>query len=275
MVVVAALSAMSVSASITETEKTFVKKPEIMWSQFLAGDEPHLLFRESDGNNITFIIVDNKLNEITRIPFPDHLEYLYPKSEDCDYMNDIVFTQTLFNTDDKYEWIVSKGRGGHEDEWEVVTGFKVMSEDGSTVADVDFPAGYTTRMQIRMSLYILGKELYLFCPVGDSNDDDFYIVYSVSPDNASVQQVGAPRKVSVSPTSMRRGTPVNVNFPAGMTGVTNVKVVSATGAVVMNRNIQPDATSTSIETSSFAPGMYIVNVTDGKTIREAAKIIVR
>lgn len=124
-------------------------------------------------------------------------------------------------------------------------------------------------------MYILGSYTYLIFEVKDSEGDHYNIVYAVSAESSSVKQVGDARRVSVSPTAPRRGTPVNVTLPSESMNVTNVKVVSASGAVVMSRNIQPNVTSTSIDTSNFAPGMYIVNVTDGKAIREAAKIIVR
>ena len=210
---------------------------------------------------------------------------MYAESESCGDMNDILLTQTLFNTDAAYEWIIpiyEAKNVAYENKYEKVegnkvvgTGFKVVSQNGSTVATVNFPAEYSFNYELDLDLYILGTDIYLMCSVQDSKGDNYKLIYAVSSENSSVKQVGAARRVSVSPTSPRRGTPVNVTLPTESMNVTSVKVVSASGAVVMSRNIEPNVTSTSIDTRNFAPGLYIVNVTDGKSIREAAKIIVR
>lgn len=79
---------------------------------------------------------------------------MYAKSETCGDMDDIILTQTLFNTDADYEWIIpiyEVRNVSYENEYEkvegnmvVCTGIKVMSQNGATVATVNFPAGYTS-----------------------------------------------------------------------------------------------------------------------------------
>lgn len=73
----------------------------------------------------------------------------------------------------------------------------------------------------------------------------------------------------------RRGTDVSINL--GTTAETACKVIvtSVSGQTVLTRNIEPGTTRTTIDTSRFENGMYIVTVSDCMTTRENTKIVVR
>ncbi len=207
------------------------------------------------------------------------------RSDTCGDMDIITVTQTLFNEDEDYEWVipiysvisVSEENDSEKIEGEDVacTGFKIISNTGVTVAEVNFPSGYVSPYgNLEMGILIMGSDMYLCTVVKDDAGNYYDISYTMS-DGSSVKQVGAPKRVSVSPRTPKKGTPVVVSLDNEVSYGSLLTVVSASGAVVMSRNIPAGMDSVEIDTNNMPAGMYIVNVNDGKTIREAAKIIIR
>lgn len=213
---------------------------------------------------------------------------LYRKTSDCVDYDDVEISQTLFNTDALFEGLVpvyTVYDASYVNENEKVegqrvriSGYKVVSENGSTITSFDLPAGYSMRYD-DVYLYEVGGKNYLllYCSTNADadNSEDAYVVYEIDPASASVRQVTEPRKVRVSPTTPRRGTSVNVEFGAPAAENSKIVVTSVNGRTVLSRTVAPGTTATSIDTDRFEAGMYIVTVTDGRTSREATKIIVR
>lgn len=125
-------------------------------------------------------------------------------------------------------------------------------------------------------LYMMDGKNYLLVDVNNlSQTEQYYIVYEIDAAKGSVKAIDAPRRVSVAPTMPRRGTDVNIDLGSPAETACKVIVTSVSGQTVMTRNIEPGTTSTTIDTSRFENGMYIVTVSDGKTTRENTKIVVR
>lgn len=195
-------------------------------------------------------------------------------------------TQTLFNDDEEYEWIenmMEKISVNREDKNNRTVGeeirnvgFRVMTEKGK-VAEVKYPAGYYS-IYDDFSLLIIDDKNYLCSEVKKDTaaDDEYYsIIYEVTKTGASVQMVGEPIKVKVSPTGPRRGTPVEVEIGETVGQRCSVAVVSASGQCVMKRDVAPGTAKTSIDTASMQQGVYVVTVTDERGTRNATKIVVR
>lgn len=190
-----------------------------------------------------------------------------------------MLTQTLFNNDVEFEWIIEKykvvtvenGVDGNQDV--AVCGFKVMSQNGATVVDIDFP---TCLNWSDFDVYMTSDGPYLSV-YGESIDDDSYysLIYKIDPNSSSIQAVGAPRKVSVSPTAPRRGTPVNVSLGEPVGNNCKLSVVSASGRTAIVQNLKPGDSEAVIDTNRLGNGVYVVVVDNGKTKREATKIVVR
>lgn len=210
------------------------------------------------------------------------------KSSACVDYDELYLTQTLFNNDAQIEWLIpvyTVSDCSYEDEYEKVegkevrvTGYKVMSENGSQVASFNLPAGYSSRYNDVDVYETDGKNylvVYCYTKLNGSTEEEAYVVYAIDPASSSVRQITEARKVRVSPTAPRRGTSVNVELgePAGSNS--KVVVTSVNGRIVLDRNIAPGTTATTIDTDSFAAGVYIVTVSDGKNSREASKIVVR
>lgn len=201
-------------------------------------------------------------------------------------------TQTLFNNDDKYEYIlpiiepvdidVPYGDDGRvEGQILVCTGFKVVSEDGSTVCSVDLPSGYYIDGFYNMDLMVLSDKAYLCLSVVDDLDVTHYaktayqLVYAIDKEKASVKSVGAPIKTRVYPTTLERGTLVNIDLAEDSVSGGIINVTSVSGNVVMSQKFVAGTNHASIDTSSLNRGLYIVTVDNGKFSRENTKIIIR
>ncbi len=209
-----------------------------------------------------------------------------PKSPDCVDMDDFTLSQTLFNNDDLYEWIIPTFEAvdcNYQTEYEIIegqqvkaVGFKVQSENGATVADVRFPAGLYCYHNPDIRLYMINDKNYLGIEVSDiSSREYYYITYEVNAQNASVNMIDAPRRISVHPTTPRRGTDIHIDLgqPAGEHST--LTVTSLSGRNIVSRNIEPGTTSTTIDTGRLEQGMYIVTVSDGNSSRETTKIVIR
>lgn len=211
---------------------------------------------------------------------------LYPESEECGDLETILLTQTLFNTDESFEWLISMPEAvdvSYTTEREQVSGkrirnvgFKVLSENGSTVAEVRYPAGYTGSDYNELDMLIVDGSYYIMARVSnESNTEDYYIIYQVSQGTNSIKMVGEPMRVKVYPTAPVRGTDVEVEIGETVGERCTVSVVSVSGRTVLNRSIEPGTTHTTINTGNMQQGVYIVNVNDDHGKRTATKIVIR
>lgn len=204
----------------------------------------------------------------------------------------IYAAQTLFNSDDKYEYILPIVEPIDLDNCTYVdwyaegqvlggTGFKVMSEDGSVICSVSLPSGYYLSSFNYMDLMELSGKAYLCVTVEDGisvqygSGASYYLIYAIDNKTSSVKSIGAPIKAKVHPTTPEHGTAVNIDLPENATHGCNVVVTSASGKVVINQKIAADTTHTAIDTSALPRGLYVVTVDSGNGAVESTKIIIR
>jgi hypothetical protein len=193
--------------------------------------------------------------------------------------NAINVTQTLFNNDAKYEYLMAVVE--KVDGYSRGTGFKVKSENGTTVASVKFPEGYVLYSLSDNDAYLLELDgvNYIIIKASRPNHEEeesyyYNLVYKIESSTSSVKQVGAPIKVKVFPTIVERGEMINVALPEIGANTGAINVVSTSGAVVFNQKVEAGTSQASIDTSSLQRGLYIVTIDNGKT-RESTKIIIR
>lgn len=269
--------------------------PDFLPKQFISDGKSELYNEEEMGESeIKFTIYDGKFTELSsftspvypavsanggysRQPSPISFSIL---SNECAYDDDrYVLTQTLFNNDAEFEWIIEKYKvvnveSGVDGNQDVATcGFKVMSQNGATVVDIDFPIDLDWA---DFDVYMTSDGAYLSVSGESIEDDSYYnLIYKVDPNSSAIQAVGAPRKVSVSPTAPRRGTPVNVSLGEPVGNNCKLSVVSASGRTAIVQNLKPGDSEAVIDTNRLGNGVYVVVVDNGKTKREATKIVVR
>lgn len=189
-------------------------------------------------------------------------------------------TQTVFNSDSNFEYVVPKQkiitytyvrdteRGGGEDI--VTTGFSIMSQTGTKLFDIDIPAAYHASQYEAVNIITMSDKnpkRYLSFRVQDDNDEEYRFIYALD----GLGGISAPKIVStgmkVSPRTPRRGETVSVELGEA---TSRVDLISANGAKV--RSVAANGASTvNIPTQGLPAGVYVVSANN----REAAKIIIR
>lgn len=191
-------------------------------------------------------------------------------------------TQTAFNSDSKFEYLVPKyeivnytyenedQRGGGTEL--ICTGFQVISQDGTKLFDIDIPNEYESSSS-SVGLLSIGKKnpkQYLRIMVTSKADpyQSYSLIYALEGQN----KISSPKVVSagmkVNPTMPRHGESVRVDLGEA---ASHVDLISANGAKVRSVAVKGDSRSVTIPTEGLTSGVYVVTANS----REAAKIIIR
>lgn len=216
----------------------------------------------------------------TRTKYANAEEILIRRYDNDCYSEGFYLTQTLFNNDEAYEWIEPKlsvidTENGQE---AVVSGFRVLSDNGNVVIDEDFE---NYNYQSDPELYPLciiptdsGVYMLITLDYNDLNEGKT-LIYKIEPESSSVKQVAVHRNIRVNPSAPHRGTAVNVDLgePAGNN--TKLSVVNMSGRTIVTQNLTQGSTEAVIDTYRFEPGVYVVVLNNGESERETTKIVVR
>lgn len=198
--------------------------------------------------------------------------------------NKNYLSKRFFNQDDKFEYFIenytyAEGVESYTDYRTVYkghfcTGFSLMNEDGEILATFNLKDPKPSNQFGYLWQLDLGDKKYLV--YRDFEDKEYYEFYKVNQSSSGVQLVKVANiPVSVNPKIAQRSTPVEVTVPENFGNSTIVNVVSMTGHTVYQRRMSADTNTINIETDSFAPGVYVVNVSNGSTTQENCKIIIR
>lgn len=268
------------------------------------------ILQSEDGNSVK--VLDGEFNEIasfrlTGVPYKTNYKVVYDSGEvydavqkyDLDFRTlrvdysevyigseEINVTQSLFNDDDKFEYIIAIGdtkETVRKDEGYTQyrytyhrTGYRVMNEDGEVLFQINAPANF--EMNSYPELTIVGGNGYLKCYMMEISDEDKehydtkVYLYTIDRKTSSVKFVAESRVSSkVFPTLSDGAEPVVVALDAPTECALDVTVTSVNGMRMARTVIPAGASGTQIDTSAFPKGMYIVNV--GKD--EYSKIIIR
>lgn len=202
-----------------------------------------------------------------------------------------VLTQSLFNSDDKYEYLVAvyELNGEPSDNIDQLDGVwqgneyicikrrltynctcvrnDVCSEDGQVVASL--PGGYIN------GVFLFGGKTYINIHQSGGDKGGASVIYEINPQSNSVKAVHAGT-VKIFPRAAGRGESITVETGAGTAGMRREVVVTAIdGRVVTRVAIPSGETTTRINTSRMGGGVYnFTVVADGKKL-ENGKIIIR
>ena len=207
-----------------------------------------------------------------------------------DYDGYFYVTQTLFNDDERYEYIqpmfeyiVEKtetdrdGDGGIdyiETEYNVgLTGFKIMTTSGEELQRVDLDK--TDYYDGGFYLLKINGKYYLYLYVGGEGDDYYTYFYRINRETSSIQQVGAPIKgMSVSPRTQGRGGSFTVELDGESNAEREVFVTDAAGRTVWRQTVPAGLKTVRISASRLGRGLNVVTVRGGKQ-GESCKVIVK
>lgn len=201
---------------------------------------------------------------------------------------DIIVTQTLFNTDEKYEYIRFKyttysDRFIGEDDYDgdgitdtrsfrsgyEYVGIEVVSEDGNVIASFD--AGDTDGGDL---IIWEGKRYLRFYDY--SGEENAYKFYEINPNGSGITRASSAAFMHILPAMPKKNTSVTVEF-----GEESVKkggqlmITDMNGRTVYRNAVAPGETSVRVPLRRMESGVYNVTLTnDGKKV-ETSKLIVR
>ena len=231
-----------------------------------------------------------------------HLGHINIK-EGSDYTDNFFeVSQTLFNDDDSYEYIMPKYElstnsniesitNDVENNEEIITkrsvvvsekkelslvGFQVLSENGNIISDITFDSGFEGNIYMGKAFVLtLGSNVYLAFD-GSYNGTSSTVFYKINKRNTNaIQKVKiAPSSMRISPTVAKSGSTINVTFNDANEKGSDIVVVSASGAAMGSFHVPAGQTSAQIKTNTSA-GMYCVSRLQKNKVKETKKILVK
>ena len=224
-----------------------------------------------DRTAATMRVYDNEFNlkkTITPESRPSNLDVHVLNENSADYT--IYLTQTLFNDDEKFEYLIEPGSGMY------ATELKVVSEDGTVLQTLKYPAGVEVYRD-EIDLFVVGSNKYLRIGVSvDENGNEYMNLYKINKDAKDPSKVSiatAPMRVSVSPRMASRNQDINV--VAEGNGVREVIVTNAAGQVVYSTKVAAGENNVRISSRRLSSGLNVVSVKGADGKEENCKVIVK
>ncbi len=158
---------------------------------------------------------------------------------------------------------------------------KVFDTESKEIAHMNIPAGYEVPYDDSVYAFLrLGDNIYFKVGLhkdGDSYwEENFIAFYKIDSNGNGVSLVAIAPAAKVSPRAPRKGENVTVTIdPEMINSGCLVQVISASGQTVLESKVPAGQTDLNINTSNFAKGVYVVNVSDNSVTKESAKIIIR
>lgn len=214
-------------------------------------------------------------------------------------------SQTLFNEDEGYEYLVPKYQlveesvqGGMSTDTSypvtgeepieltrktlvtkashvAMVGFQVVGEDGTVLKDLDFD-GYLGGSSINKAAVItIGSNTYLAFDGYDTDNKSATVFYKLNRTTSSIQKVRTvPGGMSLSSTIADKGADIQVNFADGNDKGSEISVYSVNGAKVKSLMV-PAGQKTATFHVSGATGMYLVNRAQKGKADDTKKIVIK
>lgn len=173
----------------------------------------------------------------------------------------LYVTQTLFNNDDKFEYLQ-----------ELENGLNIVSEDGTVLQTIT----YTNKDTYVRYIINIDNKMYIMTLTEDSeNSHYFYTLYPITRTATGVNSVGAPKKLHVSPTLASHNEPITVEIGDSEMNEREIGVVNAAGQTVFVTKVHAGDKSVTIDSAKLSRGLNIVKATNGNKPAEYCKILVR
>lgn len=235
---------------------------------------------------------------------------LHDLDEDKGYTQSesLILTQSLFNDDDKYEYIRTLRKegasgGGSSSVVDVtpsdneqspietetidesnygIGGYEIVAEDGTVVFTIEIDdkdvhyyaegAENDNVMVVKMN-----GELYFIVTTTSysSSNTNKMLIYKLDKKTSSAKKLVTSNDIIISPRVVSKSQPVNISFKKAISADSNVIVTSLDGKVMAKRTVKAGETSVDISTSGMAAGLYNFTVINKGKVVENGKVIVK
>lgn len=230
---------------------------------------------------------------------PLRLENLNLNNNDTRLYMRFYLSQTLFNSDESYEYLVPKYKlveGTYSGGTSIVDpsrieltrstvvskkaslalcGFQVVSEDGNVLQDLMFD-NYLGGSYVNDPVVLtIGSNTYIAFDGRDSEGKSVTIFYKIDPTTSSIQKVRTvPGGMNLSSTIANKGADIQVNFSDNNEKGSEISVFSANGAKVKSLKV-PAGQKTATFNVNGSAGMYLVNRAQNGKANETKKIVIK
>ena len=206
--------------------------------------------------------------------------------------NNIYITQTLFNDDEEYEYIMpimkqynyvsyeqDRDYDGDidyiEERYEYYPiGFNIKSSSGNTLQTIKMGNDQTIDY---LYLVIINDKKYLGVATMDIDDhfsNDELICYPIKPNSTGINPLGAPMKIKVSPRMADRSESFTVELDGDSNAEREVVVVNSAGQTVWKQKVPAGQRTVTIGAARLGKGVNVVRVNGGEKA-ESCKVIVK
>ena len=178
-----------------------------------------------------------------------------------------TFSQTLFNNDESFEFILPYSTDGQ------VTRFDIYNEENTVISSITWDAGWWFFLENDIRIVRMGDKTYLYFKITSRDNGNHYMgKYVFCRIDRQTQSITRVENVpfNVFPTVAERGNDITVQLEEG-TNAREIVVVDAMGREVKSVPVAQGQREVKINTSDLGSGMGFVS--DRKN--GAVKIIVR
>jgi len=201
--------------------------------------------------------------------------YLVPlANRENDFSRNTLFTQTLFNDDEKLEFIVATVQDG------VVTKYEIISEDGTVLKTLPQENKWEYWMG-DFSVHVIGSTKYLAI-FGDDYDSGSYIYYfykisnSTTNGSSNVSLEPMPKNFAFpNPVKSNQSLTIQLSSTTTLSSESYVEMVSLNGSAVSRQPAKIFDNQISVSTRGISSGQYIYNVVSEGKIIDSGKILVQ
>ncbi len=184
---------------------------------------------------------------------------------------DYAFTQTLFNNDDKLEFIVATINSEYN-----ITQIEVVSEDGTVLATIPNPFTKAPSSAF-LSVFELGENKYLTWNYEEYkyNTGDPVVCYKITNTSNSLTLQKMPASFAYpNPVSRNQMFTIQLENPVMESG-SYVQITDLTGKIVSRHKIENQQNEVTVPVQYLASGQYIYSVVSNEKVQERGKVVVK
>lgn len=215
--------------------------------------------------------------------------YIYCTDFTTDSEGSAVITQSLFNDDAKYEFllpVMEVFENSSYNDWTLTTtylhepiGYKIVSEEGALLHELIINTEKDKDMEIDASILTLGDKNYFVVYSGDTEDgysDRITRFYEIKKDGSGIQKVREVRGgMNIRPTIADRDAQITITLDDESNVARELIITGVNGQLVERRAIPAGENTVQVSAAMMRSGMYNFTLQKKGEIVDNGKVIVK
>ncbi|MBO5864530.1 MAG: hypothetical protein J6Q73_00560 [Bacteroidaceae bacterium] len=279
----------NVNAQTLEKVQSILQIPMSIPAEYTVTGKAKLIYGTVNEDETMCILgfYNNDLSRGREIEFTNmDVEYIV----DLDYVDfdhnsvnlEMVFTETLFNNDDKVEYVREVRDEIYVEEWEsytqVTKRIEIVNEDGQVLFTIE-PGVVGAQVETQVGAFRWNNKDYLFVDSyswGDSSEEicDVYAI-NKGEGESGISKVKTLPAMSASPVFAKKHSFVDVTIDEATAAAGGeLVVVDNSGRIITKQSFAPGQTKVPVSTDRMRTGVYNITFNNGEKI-DNARIIVK